>query len=86
MLPLRRARWCCAVLLPTLSCTGVGLRVDRTEALDRHMRVDLSRREASVAQQLLNGPQVRAALEHVGGGRVAQPVRSDVRGARSRVW
>src|SRR4051794_27467361 len=68
----------------TLSGARMRLRVDRTKPFDRHMRVDLGRREASVAQQLLNGPEVRAALQDVGGRRVPQAVRPDVGRAGGR--
>ena len=54
------------------------LGVDRTEPLDRHVRVDLGRREASVAQQFLDGAEVRAALQDVRRRRVPQAVRPDV--------
>jgi len=43
------------------------------------MRVDLGRREALVAQQLLDDPQVGAALEQVRRERVAERVRRDAR-------
>ena len=46
------------------------------------MRVELRRGQGGVAEQLLHRPQVGAALEQVGGGGVAQPVRADVGRAR----
>ena len=43
----------------------------------RDVRVDLRRREALVAEQLLDDPQVRAAVEQMGRERVPQRVRRD---------
>ena len=53
----------------------VGCPVARAEAPGAHVRVDLRRREAGVAEQLLDDAQVRAALEQVRGERVAERVR-----------
>ena len=41
------------------------------------VRVDLGRAEAGVTEDLLDGSQVRAAVEQVGGRGVAQGVRAD---------
>src|SRR5450756_670239 len=42
------------------------------------MRVHLGRRERGMPEELLDGAQVRTALEQVGGHSVPQPVRPDV--------
>src|SRR4051812_19017080 len=86
----RPAAWSCPVAtshsgtppspVSTRPSSGAGMRLgmDRTEPLDRHVRVDLGGREASVAQQLLDGAEVGAALEDVRGRRVPEAVRADV--------
>ena len=45
----------------------VGRLVNLLQPAGRDVRVDLRRREASVTQEFLDGPQVGPALEHVGG-------------------
>jgi len=45
----------------------MGRLVDFLESPGGDVRVDLRGREAAVAQEFLDGPQVRPALEHVGG-------------------
>ena len=57
----------------------MSLGVDRTEPLDGHVRVDLRRREASVAEQLLDETEVRSPVEQVRRRAVPQTVRADVR-------
>src|SRR3712207_6953144 len=46
-----------------LSGPGMRLRVDRTEPLDRHVRVDLGGGEASVAEQLLRSEEHTSELQ-----------------------
>ena len=62
---------------------GSGARVRLVErlpqSLDRHVGVELRGRERRVAEDLLDGPQVRPALDQVGCSAVPQPVRSEVR-------
>ena len=53
----------------------MGVAVGRLKAARRDVRIDLRRREARVAEQLLHDPKVRAAVEQVGRERVAQRVR-----------
>src|SRR5256885_16685249 len=50
----------------------MGAAIRRAEAGRRHVRIDLGRREALVAEQLLDDAQVRAALEEVRRERVAE--------------
>ena len=70
-----------AVLLPlaVARVRGSGARVRRAvallEPLGRHVRVDLRRAEARVAEELLHRAQVRAAVEQVRRGGVPQGVR-----------
>jgi hypothetical protein len=45
----------------------VRLAVDRLETARRDVRIDLRRRQALVTEELLDDPQVRAAVEQVGG-------------------
>ena len=47
------------------------LLVGLAQPLDRHMRVDLGRREALMAEDLLYGAQVGAPFQHVRGRGVA---------------
>ena len=56
---------------------GPGMRgfVRSAQPLGRHLRVHLRGRQAGVAEQLLDHPDVGAVVEHVGGARVAQDVR-----------
>src|SRR5680860_88872 len=55
---------------------GTGMRrlVDRLEMVAGEMGVHLGRRQVGVAEQLLDGAQVGAAFEQVGGVRVTQRV------------
>jgi hypothetical protein len=53
----------------------VGAVVDRHEVIERHLGVDLRRRQRSVAEELLDRAQVGAAVEEMGGVGVAQRVR-----------
>ena len=55
----------------------MGLEVRRAKPGPGDMGVNLGRGEALVAEQLLDDPQVRAAVEEVGGKAVAQGVRRD---------
>ena len=48
------------------------------QALDGDVCVDLSRREARVAEERLHAAQVRAGIEKVGGEAVPQFVGADV--------
>ena len=57
---------------------GVGLEVGLAHVVGRDVRVHLGRLDAGVAEHLLHAAQVAAALEQVGGERVAQGVRRDV--------
>ena len=54
--------------------------VDFRDFPDRKLGIALSRREPFVAEQLLNGPQVRALLEHVRAEGMAQGVGMDLGG------
>src|ERR1019366_6560204 len=54
------------------SAPRVRRAVDALQALLGHVRVDLRRRQAGMAQQLLDDTQVRAALEQVRGEGVAE--------------
>ena len=49
--------------------------VDATEATAVDVRIDLRGRERAVAEQLLDRPQIGAALQQVGCERVPQAVR-----------
>ena len=53
----------------------MGLGIDRTQALDRHVRVDLRGRQVRVSEEILNGLEVRTAVQEVRGEGVAQRVR-----------
>jgi hypothetical protein len=41
------------------------------QVTDRDVSIALGRRKRSVSKELLNGAKIRAAVEHVGGARVA---------------
>src|SRR5450756_693376 len=60
------------------SSSWVGLGKGRTEPFAAHVRVHLGRRERGMPEELLDGAQVRTALEQVGGHGVPQPVWPDV--------
>jgi len=47
------------------------------EPLLQHVRIDLGGRDVGVAEKLLNGAQVGAAVEQVAGEGMAQNVRAD---------
>ncbi len=53
---------------------GVGIVVDRAQALTADMSVPLRRRQVGMAEQLLHNSQVGASVEEVGGVGVAQRV------------
>src|SRR5258706_11462263 len=53
----------------------VGARVCGSQPGRRDVGVDLRRRQALMAEQLLDDAEVRAALEQVGGERVPEGVR-----------
>src|SRR4051812_21640502 len=54
---------------------GMALRVCRPQTRGLYPSVDLGRRDTRVSQQLLDGPQVRPALQQVGGEGVPERVR-----------
>src|SRR5262245_9362804 len=62
--------------------SGAGMRrlVDRPKALGRDLRVHLGRRDAGVAEQLLDDPDVGAPLQHVRGARMTEDVRGEAAG------
>ena len=68
----------CATTLAATLGAGVGLVVHRPQPGDGDVRVQLRGSQRRVAEQFLHDAQVRAALEQMGGGAVAQPVRADV--------
>ena len=55
----------------------MGPTVDVPDPLPGQMRVELCRGDTRMTEQLLDDPQVGAALEEMGGKRVAQGVRAD---------
>ncbi len=59
---------------------GMRGAIARAQPSRGHVRVHLGRAQARVAQQLLDHPQVGAAIEQVAGERVAQGVRRDAIG------
>src|SRR5262249_2015630 len=72
-----RPRWRTArMVVAWTSSPGVGLVIDVHQASQIDVGVALRGREARVAEQLLDGPQVRAAAEEVGGERVTEGVRA----------
>ena len=56
----------------------VGPVVDTREVSDRDVGIALGGRQAAMPQELLDGSQIRASLEHVRRTRVAQQVWMDV--------
>ena len=48
------------------------------QQIDIYVRVSLRRRQALVAQHLLNGSQVRASIQKVGCKTVPEPMRTKV--------
>src|SRR4051812_20644343 len=60
---------------------GVSLFESGPEAFGGDMGVDLRAGQRGVPEQILYGPQVGAAVEQMGGRRVAQVVRAGVREA-----
>ncbi len=61
----------------TKLCARMRVRVGFLQTLDRHVGVDLRRREAGVTKQRLHAAQVRAAIEQVRGKTVTKFVRTD---------
>jgi len=57
--------------------------VDATQAPSVHMRIDLRRRERAVAEQLLDRPQVGAALQQVRREGVPQQMRVHAAGVET---
>jgi hypothetical protein len=80
-----------SVLLPTRAAAGapsgsrVGGPIALPQALGGDVRVDLRRAEARVPEELLHGAEVGAAVEEVGGGRVAERVGAGRPRARDRL-
>lgn len=62
--------------------SGVGLGVGGPESFDRDMGVALGRREGGMAEELLDTAQVGAPLQDMGGRRVPEGVRGDLRHTR----
>src|SRR5450759_5386390 len=62
----------------------MALAVDLEEALGVEVRVALRRRERGVAEELLDGPEVRAGREEMRRERVPERVRRGVAGNRRR--
>src|SRR6266568_740515 len=58
-------------------CLGVGLVVDLHQPVDADVGIFLGGGERGVAEQLLNGAQVGAAFQHVGGKGMPQGMRRD---------
>src|SRR3954454_18979707 len=56
------------------------------QPLPRYMCIDLGRRDVRVPEKLLNGAQIRAAVDQVAGEGVAQDVRGEGAGVESRLW
>src|SRR3954467_2934206 len=71
-----RSRSSMALTLVSMPCSGSGpwvaLRVGGPQPRGLYPSVDLRRGDRGVAQQLLDRPEVGAAVEQVGGERVAQ--------------
>src|SRR3954454_21626165 len=61
------------------SGSGVRALIARPQPLDGDMRVDLRRRERSVAQELLNAAPIRSPLQEVRRRAVTQAVGAQVR-------
>src|SRR3954451_11977050 len=70
-----------ALTLVSMPCSGSGpwvaLRVGGPKPGGLYPSVDLGRGDRGVAEQLLDGPEVGAAVEQVGREGVAQGVRGD---------
>ena len=62
----------------------VGAEVDLLEAFAGEVRVHLRGRDVGVAEHLLDGPQVAAAGEQMGGEAVAERVRAHLAGEPRR--
>jgi len=56
----------------------MGARVRATRSLDGHVRIDLGRRQSTVAEQLLDGAQIGAGIEKMGREGMTQHVRARV--------
>ena len=59
-------------------CFGMRLIVDFHQAVNSDMGIFLCGREGRVAEQFLNGAQVRTPFQHVGGKSMPQGVRRDI--------
>ena len=66
---------CASVLRPNLLGQGVMLVDELFQPLLQNMRIDFCRRYVCMAEQLLHGAQVRAAVEQMAGKGVADNVR-----------
>src|SRR5204862_1337543 len=71
---MRRAPWVVVSAAAACSRPRVGPRVGRLEAAPRDVRVDLGGGEVLVAEQLLDRPQIGAAVEEVAREAVAERV------------
>ena len=69
--------WRSIVMSSLLRRVGVRLEVQLPSPPIGYVRVQLRRREVGMAEHLLNGAEVGAALEQVRRERVAQQVRMD---------
>src|ERR1043166_793596 len=77
-----RPRWRTArMVVPRSSGTGMRLVVGFHQAAEVDVRVALRGREARVAEELLDGAQVGARAEKMGGESVPQRVRRRLAGA-----
>ena len=62
-----------------VSCLGMGLFVYFEQILWIHVRIPLRRRQARVAQELLDGTQIASPLEQMSREGMAQSVRAGLR-------
>src|SRR5262245_38023437 len=72
------------IVVPRISSTRVGLVVRLHETAEVDVGVALRRREARVAEELLDGAQVRARAEEMRRERVTERVRRRLRHAAAR--
>ena len=56
----------------------MGLGVNRLQALQTHLGVDLGRRQRRMTQKLLDRDQIGTGVEEMGRKGVAQDVRADI--------
>jgi len=56
------------------------LVINAAEPLAAHVRVDLRRRDLAMPQHELDGAQIRSPFQKMGGKRMPQDMRADVRG------